>query len=485
MKTVFFQFASSSIHLAASLEIIRLESSQLNQNFYCYWGNATSYPGIMSIVFESLSSKCPKKIRSLVLKADKFASIETRIEFENQWVEEGLSKLMPQIENFSILKELDSLNFSGVKPGPALANEITTITKSRDFNFKHNVKIIEHLLRSYLQVYSSTDKFIMNNAIERVHVFNGRFIHERAVWDSARNAGIETIIFETMRDRFLQRSKGFHDRLNNQLEMINLWELSELQTEEKIEIGSTYFSELRGKSNPFSTTGLTKFELKKPYFVYFSNSDDEAVGFWDEWSENLGSQIDCIKKLQEIFDNQDDFILAIRLHPNLRNKSNKQKIEWLQIQSTLNTKVFGSESEISSYDLLDSCIGSISFGSTLGLESAFNCKPSLLLADSGYDQLKVADKASDWMDVELWIKNAPHFSHEILLKRKENSCIRGYFLAKGGIEFINAKLTKIGWGAWDVETFDGITLKRIWIARYLSKVVSKYKFLKLRKLLNE
>ena len=485
MKTAFFQFASSSVHLTASLEILRSESSQLNENFYCYWGNATSYPGRMSNNYESLSTKCPKKIRKLVIKADEFALVEAKMEFDYLWVEEGVSHLIPQIENFTILKELDSLNFFGVKPGPALANEITTITKSRNFNFRLNVDLVEYLLKSYLEVYSSADKFIKDNDIKRVHVFNGRFIHERAVWDAARNVGVETIIFETMRDRYLQRSKGFHDRLNNQIEMINLWESSELKTAEKIEIGSLYFSELRGNTNPFSTTGFTKYEAKKPYFVYFSNSDDEAVGFWDKWNENLGSQIDCIKKLQRIFDSQDSFSLVIRLHPNLKNKSNRQKMEWFQIQSTVNSRVFGPNSKISSYDLLDGSIGSISFGSTLGLESAFAGKPTLLLADSGYDQLKVADKASDWQDVELWIKDAPYFSHEILLERKENSCIKGFFLAKGGKEFVNSRLIKIGWGAWEVKTFDGISVKRTWMATYISKAISRNKFRKLRKLFNE
>ena len=347
----------------------------------------------MSRNFETINARIPNKIKKLILKADNQISIQEDVIFDQIWVEKTLPIFLSQIKTFTDLGDLKKLEFQEIFPGAALANEITSVTKSRDFDFIKNLGLIEILLRSYLQIYSAVLIFIREHNITRVNVYNGRFLHERAVWDSAKKAEVEVILFENMRDRYLQRKEGFHDRINNQLEMIKFWKSSSLTQKQKIEIGSIYFNELRGKANPFNTASVDKFKSRNPYIVYFSNSDDEAVGFWENWNETLGDQISCIKMLQTIFDNQEQFKLIIRLHPNLKNKSQEQRMQWSRVRNSLNSVVIAPDSQVSSYEILDGCMGSISFGTTLGLESAFSSKPHLLLADSGYDHLEVADKA--------------------------------------------------------------------------------------------
>ena len=81
MNTVIFQFASSTIHFVTSLEILQQESLEGNKNFYCYWGNKTSYPGRMSRNFETINGRIPNKVKKLIVKADKFASINEDIIF--------------------------------------------------------------------------------------------------------------------------------------------------------------------------------------------------------------------------------------------------------------------------------------------------------------------------------------------------------------------------------------------------------------------
>jgi hypothetical protein len=481
LNTVFFQFASSSIHFVTSLEILQQESLAGNKNFYCCWGNKTSYPGRMSRNFETINGRIPNKIKKLILKADNQISVQEDVIFDQIWVEKTLPIFLSQIKTFTDLGDLKKLEFQEIFPGAALANEITSVTKSRDFDFVKNLSLIEILLRSYLQIYSAVLIFIRENNIARVNVYNGRFLHERAVWDSAKKAKVEVVLFENIRDRYLQRKEGFHDRINNQREMIKYWEASSLSKKQKIEIGSIYFDELRGKTNPFSTISVDKFKCKNPYLVYFSNSDDEAVGFWENWNETLGDQISCIKKIQAIVDNQEQVTLVIRLHPNLKNKSHEQRMQWSRVRNSLNSQVIAPDSQVSSYEILDGCIGSISFGSTLGLESAFSSKPHLLLADSGYDHLDVADKALSWEDVEKWIKNVHFYSTDVLSKRKENACIRGLYLAEGGTKFKSSSLRQVGWGAWEVDDFCGIVVKQNWVLQMLSVIISKYKFWKIEK----
>lgn len=86
--------------------------------------------------------------------------------------------------------------------------------------------------------------------------------------------------------------------------MLDHWKNSDLSLENRIEIGSKYFFELRSRLRPFFTETKQDFKNSKPYFVYFSSSDDEAVGFWDEWNEPLGEQLECVKSYRKFLMNK-------------------------------------------------------------------------------------------------------------------------------------------------------------------------------------
>lgn len=484
MKVAFFQFASSSVHFFASLEILKEEANEKNQNFYFIWGSQTSYPGRMSIGFESLFKRTPVEVRKMIAIADGDAVHENRMLFDAEWVHYVAEKFISQVQSMKSISELKELSYSDINPGPALANEITNLTKNREIDLLTNQTLIRKLLLSYLEVYSATKNRIENNGLDRVHIFNGRFLHERAVWDCARNLKIETLIFETTRNRYFQRNEGFHSRTSNQKYMLDHWANSSDSEETKFEIGSRYFGELRGKNNPFQVQEINSFVSSKDYFVFYSSSDDESVGFWDEWHEPLGDQIAVIQKLQEIFELNNNFNLVIRLHPNLRNKSNMAIANWSVIKSRSRSIVVGPTEKISSYDLLDNCKGVISYGSTLGLEAAYSFKPSLVLADSGYDLLGVVDKANDWSAVNDWLKSGYQLDSNSIKERQRNATIRGYYLATGGIYFKNSILNQIGWGAWTVNSFCGQKIRKSRALEFYQKAINKIKFLRIIRLVD-
>ena len=484
MRVAIIQFASASIHIGASLEILHNESSE-NDSFYCYWGNSTSYPGRMSANYESFSNHFPPRLRRLVQEAAPDVILNSKVDSDTEWVELRLRAFMAQIEKITFMYELISLKYDSISPGSALANELTTLLKNRNIDFKKNRKIIEILIRSYLEVYQSTKKFLESNDINKLYVFNGRFLHERAVWDASKLQHIETFLFETTRNRYHVREKGFHDRINNQIEMLNFWDQSKLTLKKKISLGSKYFELLRSKSNPFLSHGGSELTTDKPYFVYFSNSDDEAVGFWESWDEKLGNQIEVVKKLQEFFDEQEDFELIIRLHPNLQSKSESQKRDWSMVRNTRNSKVLAANSQVPSYKLLDHSLGVITFGSTIGLEAAFSRTPSLLLADSGYDMLGVCDKPNDWEEVFLWINGKHYLTQEELEYRRIRACIRGFYLELGGIQFQNSQLKEIGWGSWEVVKFGNKCLTNSKVVTIYHKIITRLKFYRIIRLISE
>jgi len=485
LKTAFFQFASGSIHFATSLEILKDKSFAGDEVFYCLWGSETKYPGRMSVEFENLTRKHPRAIEKLIKHAAVNVNFTSKIEFDHNWVSAmtiSLSNVISIASNISMLKNIDVL---GVKPGAALANEITTLTKNRDINLNKNKSLVRILVESYLQVYNAVTNFIIVNSVERIYLYNGRFLHERAVWDAARNQGVQVVLFETTRNRYFLREEGFHSRINNQKVMLEHWENSDLNLKKRLELGSKYFSELRSKSRPFFTDTKIDLKIGKPYFVYFSSSDDEAVGFWDEWNEPLGEQIECVRRLQKIFDSQKRYELIVRLHPNLKNKSDNQKLGWSTIKDSESSRVIGPEEPVSSYELLDNSVASITFGSTIGLESAFALKPSLVIADCGYDLLGVVDKATSWTDVSNWIFKNHKINEEELLLRRNQACIRGFFIATGGRTFKYTTLVELGQGAWNATSFDGMRIKANSIVGKYRKLISHIKFKKVVALIHD
>lgn len=479
MNIAFFQFSSNTMHFAASLEILMAEDSN-NRIFYSIWGGKTKYLERRASGFNTLAPFKLVKPFKLIKAANAAVITDSKFEFDEKWVSDRLQEFENQISKIDSLDDLQGLKYGDLNPSSALANEVVSMTKFRDADLSRVRIQIGMLLRSYLEVYSATSIFLMKNQIDKVHLYNGRFIHERAVWDCVKAQGLEISLFEVMRDRFLQRKEGFHDRIINQRIMKSHWLESEKTLEEKIEIGSRYFSELRGKSNPFLRTKTSPLKIEKPYFVYFTNSDDEAIGFWEVWAEKLGSQIQCVTQLQKYFENQNDQILVIRIHPNLLNKSKKAIEVWSQLKATSNSLVIGPGDEISSYELLDGAKGSISFGSTLSLESAFAGVPGLVLADCAYDELEAVDKFSSWKEVYIWIENVSELSQTEINRRKINSCIRGYYLATYGFSFNYTKLLHREWGSWDAVSFLGnrIARNRVFELLMLIKLrVKQHKYL--------
>lgn len=485
VNVAFFQFATSSIHFAASLEILNKEYRSGNKTFYSLLGQTTYFPSRMAKLGETFLGKAPRHLKNLIFKADPNVVFKDKIEFDENWVQKHMQEFTQQLNQISNISMLPSLQFDSIKPGAAIANEIITYTKDENVNLLKNQKLMIFLLRSYLEAYSHTLILIKNHRISRVHIYNGRFLHERASWDAAKRLDCEVLIFETTHDRYQQRIEGFHNRVNNQKIMKELWENSKLDIPEKINEASIWFKDMRSSVNPFMVKHPKKFISDKKYFVYFSNSDDEVVGFWDEWTQPLGNQFDVVSKLIDIFSNQNDYKLVIRLHPNFLNKPLTVIKKWQSLKTNHNSVLIQSGERVSSYDLIDNCVGVINFGSTIGIESAYYEKPVLVLADCKYDELEIADKLFSWDQIETWIKEAEFLSRDLISHRKMNSYIFGFYFRACGTQFLNTNLKKTpNQGAWEADNFSGMKLQELNLIQNYRKLISKYKYWKIRKVLS-
>ena len=79
-------------------------------------------------------------------------------------------------------------------------------------------------------------------------------------------------------------------------------------------------------------------------------------------------------------------------------------------------------------------------------------------------------KTSNWIFLDHKISN------EELINRKNNACIRGFFIATAGITFKYTTLVDVGLGAWNATMFDGIKMGSNLVIDKYRKIISRIKF---------
>jgi hypothetical protein len=482
--TACFQFTSNSIQLAASFEILSKWNLEEKLDINYFWlGSTALYPSRMARGLDTISPMklFPKIVRNSLSQLGS-RSLTTKLNLpKSDQVQPNLNSFMLQLQTISNVRQFQTLDCNGIKPGGALANSFVYETGKQEFNYFQDRNLVNLLLKSYLEVYFGAQATIVENNLDRVLIYNGRFLHERAVWDACRFLKVDVFIFETTRNRYhLRKNEGFHDRVLNQKYIKELWiEKSNSLSESEIEeLGSRYFMELESKRNRFyiKNTNLSQEFSVTDYFVFYSNSDDEAVGFWDSWTEPFMNQVEFIQSLQIYFDSRKREHFFIRLHPNLATKSINEQAKWAILKSTEFSTIFGPKDAISSYELLRGARGVISYGSTIGIEAAFHQIPSAILADCWYDELDVADKLGNIESVENWIENVGrNVSLSVLEQRRRNALSRGLWLETAGQAFTNTTLKELDWGSWEVEKFGRISFRRSFIFRSFSILSNKLK----------
>ena len=443
-------FVGNSIHIAAGLESalsLRKDFTSLELQLLA---SKTHYPSRMSRTLDSPTYKSNRFFTELGLENYfKKVTFVNTLYYDEVAFSNAFAFLNDKLQNISNVSDLSLIEYNNVNLGGVLANAYA-FESTIDTDKGLDIKLLRHLLRSYLEVYFHAQK-VLKDSTGALLVYNGRFIHERAFVDAARLLSSELWVYETTQNRYHLRNEGFHDRKRNQIFMINHWERSTHEIRERMKIASEYFQVLKSPRNRFFTSdeGGAQFSFMKfPYIVYYSNSDDEAIGFWESWKTPLGSQIEVVKQLIDIC-SELKIHLVIRLHPNLNNKAEEIQAMWRAIPSSKSCTIIDPSSNVSSYTLLENSVGVLSFGSTIGLEAAYYKKPSAVLADCLYDELGAVDKIVNFEDLKAWITNVASYNLAAQAEeRRTAACIRGYWQRTGGNPFVFTVTEELSEGAF-------------------------------------
>ena len=195
MNIACFQFATGSLHLIASIETLLLDKSDENNIYYRFWAHQTSYPNRMSMNFTGITGNPPKRLDQIfsLINFETSNNLERPTETANRHTSELLKKLK-YVKNLSDLKN----QFSSEKDLlSAMINELTTTINGYPDKLEPHIPQIKRIIQSYIHVYYSVIDEIRKLNLDKVIIFNGRFLHEKAVESACHATKTKSIFFET------------------------------------------------------------------------------------------------------------------------------------------------------------------------------------------------------------------------------------------------------------------------------------------------
>lgn len=269
----------------------------------------------------------------------------------------------------------------------AVSSLISNIRNPRPDIKLHKLVLRNHII-SALSVYFSVIRYIEQYKPDVIINFNGRFAHTRAVLRACEKTGTLCRIHERSRNLskyVLIDNATPHNIKVAQSNAEKLW--NETPEAIRAKYAEQFFqSRLNNQDNNwFSFTKNHVEELPnnwdelKKNVVIFNSSEDEFAAIGKEYENPIyKNQIDGIRQLINSFEKLDGYHLYLRAHPNLKRANNPDKEELYSLAGK-NFTLIKAEEEISTYLLLKSCDISITFGSTIGIESSYLNKPSILL----------------------------------------------------------------------------------------------------------
>ena len=287
-------------------------------------------------------------------------------------------------------------------------------TPIRD-DYEWPTKYLNEAIRSYAWAYDQAYALIRERKLTTVVVYNGRFTHDRAVAAAAQALGARTLYYDTggYQTDFDLTTATTHDWQHLQERMIAMhreW------GKEGAELGSQWFLDRQHHADANNTIftadqrigHLPALPEAETLVVFFSSSGDEIAELELDWSEFFGSQESALRFLADTCRQRPGTVLVVRTHPHMRLKPEDDLKRWLQAVEDIAPDLhFGPESTIDSYALMKRADVVFTYGSTTGVEAAFQGRPVVVMGPSAYDAIGCALKISDPIEIRQAIENPP------------------------------------------------------------------------------
>jgi len=427
MKVAFFEFNQNPWHLGLAFELAQAEVASGNQVEFYFLGHNTDentrniYIPTNRLIRESFlpESRIGRKLEKKF--AGKFKYFNKISFLTNE------SSFMPE--------RLDCAEI-------AAKNDLIDQLRDSKPDFYLHRKELKNKTSAYLKTYRLISNLISINKFGRIYTFNGRFLHERAVWDVANDLKIPCYFHEKFEPNWGNRywifKKGVHNSEERAQVINDYWNSQTFEVNEKLNIAQDWLNARRfGRSQNY--TKLQKsghsISMHDKFVLFLHSSDDELIASGLGYSEFWGRQEKALIKLSDYFTKNSELKLVIRAHPNLLTRSKNERMRWLGIFKQVNATIIPPDANIDTYQLIIDSEAVMTFGSTAGIETSLLGKPSLLLGPALHSDLNATIPVQSEEELTFIIAKLEDKSLDIssfILQAHKYA----FFYAKGGQSFI-------------------------------------------------
>ncbi len=240
-----------------------------------------------------------------------------------------------------------------------------------------------------INTYFATKNLVEIIQPDLIYYFNGRWASCAPIEWAAKDLNIKTLQHERggTTNKYALYT-GHHYRMEDQKNRIKK-AVSVVDKDILRSIGARWYWDMRNgtsKSWPsprvFDDNRIPTFLQNKKYIAYFPSSEDEFA--WipgNNVNGYLGSQQESFLLLKNICKGLGK-LLVVRVHPIMKSKP-KENLFW-NAQADENTMILESDKKYDTYSIIENAECIVSFTSTVGIESAFMGKPSVILGGAAW-----------------------------------------------------------------------------------------------------
>lgn len=316
------------------------------------------------------------------------------------------SKKKHQKYEFDSLKELNKIEYKGFEIGYGISSYYISLTRNLNPLITPKLRrILDDWLECSMKYADIADKLVTTE-YDKMYIVNGRLFDSKPFQEIAFARGVYVLLGESYTSidgqvvRMNFDNVRVHSVKGNCDNIRTFWDSSKIPIEERRKIAASFY-EKRANSiktdDKIYTAGQQKglmpndWDNNKVNIGIFNSSEDEFAAIGGEFEKNnlFDSQMSGIRFLLEnVKDPSIHFYL--RIHPNLMNIPYKYHKDLYKLPEEFsNITVIPGNSPVSSYSLMQACDRVITFGSTMGVESAYAGKTSMVMRPCFYYYLHV------------------------------------------------------------------------------------------------
>lgn len=307
--------------------------------------------------------------------------------------------VLDSVDSLKQAKYLDSSSF-----GLSIASSLISTFRDACIRPIDHKQYCLSLAVSYIYAFHFVSDLIKMNKYQSVVLFNGRFSSLKGAVEAARAHSLKVYYHERGANmkKFFFKPYQPHDLNRIQGDVLRVWNEAQLKFGDSAVLIAKQFFEDQSRAieqgwesfvahqeikaaEPFLKMAQV-LSLSGKVVVYFSSSIDEWAASGYTYDLSFGSQIEAVTALYSAC-KYNSHSLIIRIHPN---QPVSEGVLWNKLELLEDLVIIPSHSKASSYYLMQCSDVVATYGSTVGVESVYWGKPSILLNSSLYSNIGVS-----------------------------------------------------------------------------------------------